>query len=430
MQIKLPKENKIFFYFLFLFFILRIIAAYFIGRGAVPEDDSFWYNNYALTILKGTYWLKSADFLGSLREPGYPIFIAITYFLFGKENFFAVYVFQALINTLTIFIIYKLAFKVFDKKVAFLAFFWSGLYGFYLFFNSQLIREVLICLFIVLFFYFCYLWLNNISIKDIFFASLFYFLLIHTDCRYLYLLPCIFILLLIYKNLIKGISEFLVFMFIVIILSMPWVMRNYKVYHNFVLINSYYFKPESNVIKGFKFAEHITRKPVINITNNPDYPSDKERALIKRGQNPNNRSAAEIAAITSNVYPPSTFWGRAFFHCKQLWMPCMFSGAYTPFPFCKFIKYSFRHNVISLIFYGTLLPFVFIGFIMLTVKSKKIFLFFFLPTFLHTLIHALTWGEYRFRVPIDFFLIILAAFGIITAYNYLCKYLKIKNFTW
>ncbi|MDP2924191.1 MAG: glycosyltransferase family 39 protein [Candidatus Omnitrophota bacterium] len=427
MQFKLTKENKIIFYSLFLFFVLRIVVAYFIGRGTIPGDDSVEYNNYALTILKGTGWLYSSDFAGKYREPLYPIFLAAVYFIFGKENFFAVYVFQALINTLTIFIIYKLAFKIFGKKAASVAFFWSGFYGFYLYFSGQLLREVLIYFFLVLFFYFCYLWLSNTSKKDIFFASLTYFLLIHTDCRYLYLLPCILVLLIIYKHLIKGMKNFLVFMFIVIILSLPWVIRNYKAHNNFVLINSYYFKPGSNIIKGFRYAAHILKPATINITNNPDYPREEERVLIKRGQNPNNRSAAEIAAIKADIYPPSTFWGRTFSHFKQLWLPCMFSGEYTPFPFCKFIKFSFRHNVISLISYGILFPFTLIGAIMLAMRNKKAFLFFFLPIFLHTFIHTLTWGEYRFRVPIDFFLIILAAFGIVTLCNYLSKNVKVTK---
>ena len=129
-------NKKTIFLVLLLFFLLRLITACFLGKGVVSGEDSFAYNNYALTILKDFKWLYSADFIGSRRELIYPLFLAIIYFFFGKENFIAVYALQAAVNTLTVLIIYKLALRIFDKRVAVIALFWSGLYGFYLWFGK------------------------------------------------------------------------------------------------------------------------------------------------------------------------------------------------------------------------------------------------------------------------------------------------------
>jgi len=412
-----------------VFFLIRIAAAFFINAGIIPGDDSTQYNNYACVILEDFKWLYSPNFEGSSREPGYPIFLAMVYFLFGKENFLAAYILQAFVSVLTVFIIYRLVLKIFDERVTLVALIWSGLYGFYLWFSAHILRETLICFLLIAFFYLLYTCLISSTHRksNIFAISLSFFLLAHTDARYLYLLPCIVILFIIYHRFSIGIKNFIIFSLLVIIFSVPWAVRNYVAYKDFVLISTFYADPESNVIKEFmgnsarysKIIKWDLNNERVGTIYNPEYPTEEERELVKEGLNPHNRSKEEINAIKKNIYPAATFWGRRWYNLREFWRPFTLRGFYTPFPACKFRIWSLRHNLISIISYGALLPFVLIGIIKMIGDKNRNLWFFILPLFFHTLAHNVVWGNYRYRIPMDSFLIILGAYGITLAYRFI-----------
>lgn len=422
-------EKKWILLILGIFFLIRIAAGFFINAGVVPGNDSVQYNNYACVILEDFNWLHSTKFDGSGREPGYPIFLALTYFLFGKENLSAVYIFQAFVNVLTIFIIYRLALKIFDKRVALIALIWSGLYGFYLWFSAHILRETLICFLLISLFYLLYACLTLPSDRrsNIFATSLLFLLLTHTDARYLYLLPCIAILFIIYRQFSIGIKNFIIFSLLVIIFSVPWGIRNYVAHKDFVLISTFYADPGCNIIKEFmgngsrysKIRKWNLDKERIDTTDNLKYPTEEERELVKEGLNPRNRSKEEINTIKKDIYPTATFWGRRWYNLRELWRPFTLHGFYTPFPYCKFQIWSLRHNLFSIISYGALLPFVLIGIIKMIADKNRNLWFFILPLFFHTLAHNIVWGDYRYRIPVDSFLIILGAYGITLAYRFI-----------
>lgn len=403
---------------LFLFFAIRVIAAYFMGEGEIPLDDSKDYNRYALAVLTDSGWLRSPDFFGSAREPGYPLFLASAYLLFGKGNYFAVHVLQALIGALTAFIIYKLSLGMFGKTAGFIAFIWSGFYSFYIWHAIRIGRETLVCFLMALFFYLFFMHLADPADRKvkIFTPSLAFFMLIHTDSRYLYLLPCILLLFVIYQRPRRAIKDFFIFAIMALMLSLPWAARNYLAYNEFVLINTQHVYPGWNIIKGFKYRNergwHIIDTRTLNVTHNPDYPTEEERRSIKSGLNPNNRSKEEIVAIRKDIYPSSAYWGRRWFCIKEIWRPFMLHGIYSPFPSCLFLRWSFRHNFASLVSYMPLLPFALIAIAVLAIRKNKNMWFFILPASFHTFAHVFTWGDCRYRYPIDFFLIILAGYGL------------------
>jgi len=97
-------EKRNLFLVLFLFFLLRFIVSFFFGWEE-PMKDGKGYSSYALAILNQTDWLLSnPEVYGSNRAPGYPIFLAAAYFLFGQENVSAIYFFQAVLSALTVYI--------------------------------------------------------------------------------------------------------------------------------------------------------------------------------------------------------------------------------------------------------------------------------------------------------------------------------------
>ena len=80
--------------FLSAFLLLRLIFSYFLGWHEIPPgSDAISYNGYALAILNQPDWLTNPSFLGDYRAPGYPLFLALIYSIFGAEDLFAVYFF-------------------------------------------------------------------------------------------------------------------------------------------------------------------------------------------------------------------------------------------------------------------------------------------------------------------------------------------------
>jgi hypothetical protein len=115
---------------------------------------------------------------------------------------------------------------------------------------------------------------------------------------------------------------------------------------------------------------------MITETENKNYPSEQERALIKKGQNPNNRTPEEIEIIKKDVYPASTFFQRKLYCLVELWRPARFTADYFPFPDARFQKtWSFRHNVSGILCYGTLLPFMFVGIYFLIKERNNAWVF-------------------------------------------------------
>ena len=73
-------------------------------------NDQFEYHRFALQIL------HSGVFADSARLYGYPLLLAVIYKLFGVENLQAVFVFQAIIDSLTALLIYQWAKLLFRQK--------------------------------------------------------------------------------------------------------------------------------------------------------------------------------------------------------------------------------------------------------------------------------------------------------------------------
>lgn len=417
----LARDNKKILLILFaLFLLMRVGTALFLGQKITAANDSMAYHRYAQTIAESSSWLTSADFEGSERAPGYPLFIAAVYFLFGENNVTAVYIFQALLNVLTCLYIYKLSSRVFDKRAAFLSFVWSGLYVFYFYYMGFLLRETLIFFLIIVFFYYLYLTMTDEEkrSKNFWLFSASYIFLVHTDARYLFYLPFLLILFIRYRPFFRGIKEYLLFLAAFVLMLVPWTVRNIAAYDGFVLINTRTLdlrpKNERSPKPLSRFSDQILNFKRITETKRSVYPTEKERIMIKQGLNPHNRSKEEIAAVKKDVYPPSGFVERKLFWMAELWRPVRFSYYYTPFPDAKFQpRWTWPHNLSSLLSYGILLPFMMLGGFFLIKRKNKDALFLFFPILLQTLLHVLHCGVWRYRVPVDGFIIMIALYGVV-----------------
>ncbi len=411
--------NKKVLFFLLFFLLLRLVLALVAGQMESGFNDGLEYNQYAHAILENNDWLVNPHYTGNGRPPLYPLFIALIYAVFGLNQFGMVYVFQSIISALTCLFVFKFCQKVFNEQIALLAFIWSGFYVFYLRYAKRFQRETLVFFLFLGLFYYLYLYLTEEKRRKIYFwlAILFYLFLLHLDSKYLFYLPFFFFLFIFYLPLKQGILKYGLFGVSTLLLMIPWTIRNYIAYDGLVLINTNVFDLRNAAVRNptslLRMKYKVFHLGKITWTKFEKYPDETERALVKKGYNPNNRSPDELEAIRADVYPATTFLGRKWYNFLQLWKPFDFARSYRPFPDTRYDgKWTLKHNASILLFYGSLLPFMLWSiFNMIRKRDRRIFIFIF-PLIVHTLLHVLTWAIDRYRIPIDAFIIMLGIYGM------------------
>jgi len=172
----------------------------------------------------------------------------------------------------------------------------------------------------------------------------------------------------------------------VLILSIPWAVRNYIVYKNFVLISTACFNPGINLFKTFKLQNNFKNYKVKYYV---DYAGKKEKLP---------------------THLTSMYWIRL----RKFFAPFQF-GTLSYTNGAIILKRSLLGNICSIFSYGLLLPFSLIAIFHLR-KRRKVLLFFLLPIFFHTILHMYIAAIARYRVQMDSFLIILAGQGIALVY--------------
>jgi len=90
-----------------------------VGLSSPPTYDGLGYDILATNLLqRGVYGFEQPT---AFRPPGYPLFLAAVYALFGVHNFAAVRLVQVGIDALTCLLLYAVGLRLFDRRVAFLA---------------------------------------------------------------------------------------------------------------------------------------------------------------------------------------------------------------------------------------------------------------------------------------------------------------------
>ena len=87
------------------------------------KPDSITYHNPALSLLeygKFSVSLNHPDFPETIRTPGYPLFMAFIYYLFGVKPW-VVILFQILLSTLTVIMVFDLGKRLVSPSVGFIA---------------------------------------------------------------------------------------------------------------------------------------------------------------------------------------------------------------------------------------------------------------------------------------------------------------------
>ena len=230
---------------LFLIFvialILRIGFIIFYEHGKMLQneyyaDDEYSYDQIATNFLKGGGFVTDDGYYAR-RAPVYPLFLATIYFIFG-HSFVAARFTQAIIGALSCIIIYLIAKELFEGNSGLIAAFITAVYYPFILQPAYLLTEVLFTFNLALSIFFFLRYYARKRIFLLFAASIIFG--IASLCRAVIFPFALFIsawLFIVYwpgkKIAIKASA---IFCLAIIIMVLPWTLRNFRIYHAFIPI--------------------------------------------------------------------------------------------------------------------------------------------------------------------------------------------------
>ena len=390
-------EKYVLLYVTLLTVVLRTICVIIVYEklGTSYWVDAFYYIEGAERISQGDWILSFNDKSYFIVGPSLSILGAGFIMLFGNL-IIPFFIYNILATSLMVPVLYYLGKEVFNDTAGW----WMAVWGVFFYeafkYCPQVLKEPTLFLFLPLILLLLVRSTKSISpVKNVILAALAFTWLIHTDERFFVYFPFFILIFLLAKqfSLIQFLKLAGLWLSIILVLMVPWEIRNYIVFKQVVILT-----PRTTAITYRLWGK--------NFAGSASHFSDE---AVRQKNIENRREQAEIFGkeygITPREYNNCEARARAF---KNFWQPAYFRPEFIQFGF-RPQKWSFSHNILGIIFYGIFLPFYLMG-IILPIKQKY-FIGLFLASIpmIHSLIHAyMIWPLERYRSSIDFIIVMIA----------------------
>jgi len=355
-----------------------------------------WWDELGWKLATGQgFWVNNPYFHGGIpfyswRTPGFSLFLAVIYKIFG-HSFLAAKIGLAVLSSLICILLYPLGKILINKKAGIVCAVIYSIYPASIFWTGYLAPTTL-AIFIMLLFVIFLIYAEKYEKKHFFFLTgIFLGMGVLTRSLFFIFLPVI-PLWLIFKNrriVMKGTLFSVLGCFLII---SPWTIRNYKILKEFVLTST-----EGGIVCY-----------IANNQNSLSQPSGYWNPPIEKSR-PHLKGLSEIE-IDHYFYKkafkfikthPKTYFKLVVDRFLRYWRlyPHTFSGPGE--------NYKWYHVVIGFITFAPLVVFGFLGFIK-SLKRRKDFLVFYLLILAWSLPVILFFKTViRYREPISPFLIVL-----------------------
>ena len=238
--------------------LVRVIGIFIYGIDCIGDSVEYDLIAYNLTQGHGYSLSQSAPFeLTTQREPTYPFFLALIYYIFG-HNFLIAIIAQCLVGSLTCVLIYKTALGIYDDgRVALLAALVNAFYLPIAIFNLRLYSETTAALLIAVISYNLVQifnekknWVNYV------FLGIMTGLLILNKLAFQFFPFLILVMIMVLSKSKKVIGKNLVCLLLTAIVVLPWLLLNKRVHDSYAFGNSvrmgatFYVRVANNGMKG------------------------------------------------------------------------------------------------------------------------------------------------------------------------------------
>jgi hypothetical protein len=175
---------------------------------------------------------------------------------------------------------------------------------------------------------------------------------------------------------------------------LPFTLRNYRVYGEFLLLNSntgFALYSAQHPMHGTAFREYVAAPLPTDLAPMPVNEAQWERALLRRGLGFIAADPVRYARLSlSRVADYFIFW---------------------PAP-----QTSLLHNLGRTLSFGLLLPFMLYGLWLSRRMGRRLRLLY-LFMLCYSLLHILTWAMSRYRLPVDAVLLVFAALALVEVWG-------------
>ena len=399
-------------------FLFLLIMPQFFDRMFHFRDD--WiYLTYAKNIISQGIWVPDITrmdlsiygdpYIAHDVGPGWPLILSLIILLFG-ENLQIIMFLNVILSSLTCIVIYHLGKEVFNKEIGIMSFIWSTIYVYFMVYIPRVLKENLLQLLIPLvILLMVYEIKKSRANKTSIFFSLAFTYLIHTDERYMIFLPIIFITMIACNNInrMNGLKNFAVFMTAVIVLSIPWTIRNYVVYNRLVILTTRTEIVTNPIFEKIKSYNNIKVKKQEITKSSTEYLDNIEQNNIDKGYfiKTKNDNSSLFNSFDEVFQRLSIYWAPMVLRESK------FEGKFNTW---GILAGSLKYNLRGMLTFGILLPFFIVGSIF-SLKNNKLGFSLILFILIQSLLHIATdlmnpWPRYRY--PIDSLIIIMAFYGL------------------
>ncbi|OGC92204.1 MAG: hypothetical protein A2142_09485 [candidate division Zixibacteria bacterium RBG_16_48_11] len=236
---KFSGRERLFLAGLFVFaFLLRVIYLLQIKSNPFFENlslDSLFHDLWAQSIASGN-WIGEGVFF---RAPFYPYFLALVYKIFGHDLLVAKLI-QHLLGCFSVVLVYLLARKLFDRRVAVISGLLAATYWILIYFEGELLLDFLLVFFGTLLILLLYRAFEKPTFWRWFSAGLVLGLFAVTRPNILIFIPLILFWLLIQpgSNWRKAVKSWIFIGLGAGLIILPVTLRNYLIGKDFVLVAS------------------------------------------------------------------------------------------------------------------------------------------------------------------------------------------------
>lgn len=408
-------------------FILRASYAIFVFFTKPLPANNVYYEIAELILNQGRVFYYTDNLYYESAGPVIPWINALTMLILGK-SYLGLYLVTALASGFITFYTYKTARLFLDKQTSMLAGIWSLFYLFYFYFTPSPGKDIwmaflmilLIFNFITLFIRGRFSWLNYCWFIVMFVVSF------HIDERYFIFAPFLGLYILFHETKrlrVVTIWRTTVFVVLLLLLSIPWSLRNYETHEKIVLLST---RTERYTDKLFGYTPRVDHLEGIYDIYGDYYIKEHQLDSIISGEKTHTDMGRRISpamaeAMRRGNLPAPLKGFRAFASRLQtMFEPFQVSGRFERTGYFWYEK-SLRHNIATFFFYGILLIFSIPGFVILFRTDKNTALLLLCIILVYALVHALAipYTNWRYRLPLDSIFIIAGCTGIMNTYRYL-----------
>ncbi|MDD3726342.1 MAG: glycosyltransferase family 39 protein [Candidatus Ratteibacteria bacterium] len=395
----MSKREKLFIFFVLLVALcLRLLWIFHLDNNVDVWGD--WWDEIASNLISGKGYMIDNPFnpgdtpYYSWRPPAFPIFLAGIYATFG-HNFLYAKIGLALLSTLSVLIGYLVAKKLFNPFTGILTTIGMAIYPTFIFFTGYLAPETLTLFLILLTIFYLTGCIDHSNSIYTLLAGL--SLGCAVMCRTTMALFFCFILIwffLVVKNKQEIWKKFFIIVAGMLIVILPWVVRNYRIHRTIVFhstdagqalfINN---NPESFRIEPSGTAFIYDSSEFLHI-------SEVETTKIFK------RRAKDFI-----INHPATYIKYVGKRFLNFWRPIPYriSGPGK--------AYSYLHQIISGIYTVPVFIFAILGLLYSIKNWRKLFILYALIIY-YSGTYILVRAIIRYRMPIEPYLIMFAAYGI------------------